>query len=392
MSRRAVVCITLVLQWACVAEIHEQCSLITDQVPAPAMPAELARVDSLLVQRAICMSGAAHDLRGSMARSFRIYFAYETLPVLCARLGQARQLASSGRIREAGRKYQALLVATQVIELAISIHAFSEYADGMGAPTGRILEMQAAFGDQMVPLLDAALSEDPSRIQRALADHGAEYGAWLQSLTRWSSQVNAQAPRLKTAKLVWDIGMLVVATYDAAAEAAQIAAAGRPPIPPSPVLVEGAGVAAAGMSPVAYAELAEALRKLVASGALDGAIVAGLSHLTGGAALVPILPVPMQMSGNGGPPEHAPAKGIGGSGWRGDAGWKRAVKLVDQGGTIRSVDGKVPTVDEARALINEAGGRVERFEPPHKPPNPHDFWHINYYTSNGAKGTIEVLP
>ncbi|HEY8208474.1 MAG TPA: hypothetical protein VIG99_13380, partial [Myxococcaceae bacterium] len=157
------VCLTLVLQLACVAQIREQCPLITEPMPAPAMPVELARVDSVLIQRALCMTNGARALQGPLARSFRIYFAYETLPILCARVEQARQLASSGRIQEAGRKYQALLVASQVVELAIAIHTFSEYADGIGVPSSRIVEMQELFGDQMAPLLDAALSEDPVR-------------------------------------------------------------------------------------------------------------------------------------------------------------------------------------------------------------------------------------
>lgn len=91
-------------------------------------------------------------------------------------------------------------------------------------------------------------------------------------------------------------------------------------------------------------------------------------------------------------PGSTPRRGIGGSGWRGDAQWRNAVRQVDGGGTIRSIDGKVPTREEAIDLIKEAGGRVERIDAPHGPPNPHDFDHINYSTSSGTKGTLRILP
>jgi len=294
-----VVALVLAILLACIPEIHEQCPLITEKVQAPVLPADFARVDALLIQRAVCMTNEVQQLRGSLARSFRIYFAYDTLPPLCARLQQARQLAASGKARSAGKKYQALLVAAQVIELAIAVHAFSEYSDGVGVPAGEIVQMQSLFGDQMVPLLDAALSEDPVRIQRALAEHGAQYGAWVEAFGRWSSQVNAQVPRLRVAKLVWDVGMLVVATHEAAGAAAELAASGRPPVLPMPVLVEGGGAAAAGMSQAAYLELADALRRLIASGALDATVVVGLAHLGASGSPPPELPTSFQMSAGG---------------------------------------------------------------------------------------------
>jgi hypothetical protein len=52
----------------------------------------------------------------------------------------------------------------------------------------------------------------------------------------------------------------------------------------------------------------------------------------------------------------------------------------------------MPTEAEATDLIKEGGGRVVRVDPPHEPPNPHNFDHINYTTANGAKGTVKILP
>ena len=84
--------------------------------------------------------------------------------------------------------------------------------------------------------------------------------------------------------------------------------------------------------------------------------------------------------------------GIGGKGWRGDKKWKTAIKQVADGGTIKDIDGQIPTQQEAIDLINEAGGDILRIEGPHEAPNPHNFHHINYTTPSGGKGTIKILP
>lgn len=81
-------------------------------------------------------------------------------------------------------------------------------------------------------------------------------------------------------------------------------------------------------------------------------------------------------------------RGIEGKCWRSDKTWKQNVKKVDEGSTIHELNGQVPTEQEAIDLINEAGGIVNRIEGPHNAPNPHDFNHINYATSNG--GTIKI--
>jgi len=86
------------------------------------------------------------------------------------------------------------------------------------------------------------------------------------------------------------------------------------------------------------------------------------------------------------------ARGVGGKGWRGDSTWRNDVRVVQEGGTIQSLNGRVPTKSEAIDLIIEGGGKIVRIEPPHSPPNPHIYHHINYTTSSGARGAIAILP
>src|SRR3954466_1074588 len=129
MSGRVALSLVFAVQMACLPEIRERCPFITDTKPAPALPPEFAALDDLLRHRALQMMHDVHQLHGSATTSFHIWFAYETLPLWCARMEQARELAAGGRTIAAGRKYQALLVFSQLMELAIAVHATVEYAD-----------------------------------------------------------------------------------------------------------------------------------------------------------------------------------------------------------------------------------------------------------------------
>jgi hypothetical protein len=77
-------------------------------------------------------------------------------------------------------------------------------------------------------------------------------------------------------------------------------------------------------------------------------------------------------------------------GWSGSGSYRSAVSLVDAGGTIPEVSGVIPTQTEAEQLIEDGGGTIQRIEDAHLPPNPHQYPHINYTTSGGLKGTIQI--
>src|SRR3954470_12712775 len=44
--------LVLAAQLACLPEVKERCRLLTDPIPVPALPADLARLDGLLLRRA----------------------------------------------------------------------------------------------------------------------------------------------------------------------------------------------------------------------------------------------------------------------------------------------------------------------------------------------------
>jgi RHS repeat-associated protein len=79
-------------------------------------------------------------------------------------------------------------------------------------------------------------------------------------------------------------------------------------------------------------------------------------------------------------------------GWSGSASYRAAVSEIARGGNVESVGGTVPTQAEAEMLIQDAGGRVERIDDAHEPPNPHQYPHINYTTAAGVRGTVQIAP
>ena len=79
-------------------------------------------------------------------------------------------------------------------------------------------------------------------------------------------------------------------------------------------------------------------------------------------------------------------------GWAGTKKFLAAVRLLKQPGTHNAIEGIVPTLEEAKALIQKAGGTIDRIEEGHAVggASEHTYPHINYTTPSGAKATVEV--
>lgn len=279
---RTIGILSTVLSISCTTAVEERCRFITEHVPPPAMPPGFAEVDRVLISRATQMVLDAREIDGSLAVGFRKTFGEQALPDLCHRLERARALAAAGKTKESGATYTALLVSSQVIQLAIAVHTMAQHADVAGQPGGHIDEVLKAFALHLRPLLAAALTENPEFIGRALDGYSDDYATWVNHLAMWAGDIEAGSKRIKVAKQIWDICLLVVAAHEAAGAAASIHGAGRPPMPPFPgLVVSGSGMAAASLNPAASSTLAEALRKLIASGAVDAVVVAGMSRMLG---------------------------------------------------------------------------------------------------------------
>jgi len=134
----------------------------------------------------------------------------------------------------------------------------------------------------------------------------------------------------------------------------------------------------------------------------NGAVmVAGMSTL---GAVVRVLNEAADTGATGGgdcPGKGVPQRGIGGSGWRGDAKWRTAVKSVTDAGHNATLDaadlgaGTRPTLQEARDLVNESGGTIVREDIAGHAPggvSTHLDPHINFTTGAGNRATIYIQP
>jgi len=79
-------------------------------------------------------------------------------------------------------------------------------------------------------------------------------------------------------------------------------------------------------------------------------------------------------------------------GWTGTKKFLAVVRTVKNPGTHEALDGIVPTIEEAKELIQKAGGTITRIEEGHAVGgvSEHTYPHINYTTPSGSKATVRV--
>lgn len=304
----ALACAVLFL--ACATPVRERCRYINEHIPRPPMPSELAQLDRALIHRAVEFTLAIRRLKRLPTQPYQRDFAETLLPALCERMERARSDAAAGRIQQAAAHYQNLLVASQVLGLEVALLQVGDYADQAGQPTAQIAETLWRFDVDMTPLWRAALSEDPGRLVGEMPNLVARYNAWVRYLDSWMAKLDLGQHRVEIARLLWDTFMVSAAMAEVGASAAELLAAGRPP-PGVGALSGGAGGAAAlAIDRAAVVDMLAAIRKLIASGALDPVVVAGISHMTVGVpadALDPsgVRPMAMGTTGARAPKEKA---------------------------------------------------------------------------------------
>jgi len=100
-------------------------------------------------------------------------------------------------------------------------------------------------------------------------------------------------------------------------------------------------------------------------------------------------PIPIQESVVG-PQEYAGVTYPGGATQLEILNYEDRARLIPQGGATEGLGGVVPSQAQAEQLIEDSGGTIQRIEDAHVPPNLHQYPHINYTTSNGVKGTLQI--
>lgn len=271
----------------CATPTLSRCPAIAPDRARPSIPTPFAEVDELLVERARSMAASASELKRSLMVLYRREFLEELLPRLCSLVEDARRRAaaagaastpesSAAEARAAGVRYQGLLVISQVMELELAMARMEDFADQQGQYSRGIADQLAAFDRDMAPLMAAALSNDGARLSAAMPEGISRYNAWVAHLDTWAASLKKGQQWWSRARLALDLTMLAIAARDLARMAAEGASMGPPPFAG---VTSGGAAVASNLSAEAVAQAVEAIRKLIASGAMDPVIVAGVSMM-----------------------------------------------------------------------------------------------------------------
>ncbi len=78
-------------------------------------------------------------------------------------------------------------------------------------------------------------------------------------------------------------------------------------------------------------------------------------------------------------------------GWDNTPPYQKALNELKRAGTHETLNGRVPTLDEAIRMIEDSGGKFLRKESPHRPGrSTHTYYHVNYAIANGDLATVRV--
>lgn len=283
-------------------EIREDCRFVHEHVPPPPMPPGFAKLDRVLRGRLMLGTAAVRELserprlrtRIKPLQSFydsrntvalRRLFAEDLLGRFCARLEVARTRAATGQTREAGVAYQGLLVASQVFQLNVALLQMAVYADEAGQPVVQIQQMALRPLIQLEPLLEASLADDPKRLAAEMPTGTERYNASVAGLDRWAADLKLGTERVKVARILWDTLLASAAAVEMAAVMAEAAVASSGPPAAMAAFTGTGGAAQLALNRAVVLEVAAALQKLIAAGALDHMVVAGLHAMASGASV-----------------------------------------------------------------------------------------------------------
>ena len=197
-------------------------------------------------------------------------------------------------MKKAGDAYTGLLYVTELWKLYVSIAVTTDGADAAGEPSGvrsrpeenplgkRLLDFEN--DNALLALTQAGLDGDAPAVEAALPAARLAYERHVTSLDRWIASLNRGAFLSKKVIQVADIAMIAISIHQVAKM--PVVPAGGSPKPPT-ILGTLPGGAAVGsvVSLPSLARAVEAIRKLVAIGALDGALIAGVGSLGGGPSI-----------------------------------------------------------------------------------------------------------
>lgn len=253
---------------------------------APDAPEAFAELDRLLEERIRALEQAGQGLHRSLTVEYRKALLGVLVPELRRRVGEARArgreaLADrSGRrqtlMASAGTHYECAMVASTVLAFEVELVRFAEAADEKGQSSWQLAGTLRRFDADMTPLMMAAASLDRARVRSELEKAAPAYQRWLKFLDGWARALGKGETWSRWGYLVADALMLGISAHELAVAAAEGMNLGPPPL--GGVSLGGAAVMAR-VDPAALEHAAEAIRRLIQVGALDGGVVFGIDAL-----------------------------------------------------------------------------------------------------------------
>jgi len=208
---------------------------------------------------------------------------------------QANAALKAAALEKAGAAYTGVLLVSQIWQLYANIAVVTAWASKTGVDAGTLaerdrdsplLKLLSDFRNDsdIIALAQAGIDADVPKMLSALPAGRTAYELHLAGLDRWITSINRGAILSSKVIQVANITLIAISIYQAWKLPA--IPAGGSPTPPT-ILGTLPGGAAVGsvVSLPSLARAVEAIRKLVASGALDGALIAGVGSLGGGPSI-----------------------------------------------------------------------------------------------------------
>ncbi|NUQ79231.1 MAG: hypothetical protein HUU21_37435 [Polyangiaceae bacterium] len=214
-------------------------------------------------------------------------------------------------VKRAGDAYTGVFVLSQLWQLYINIAVATDAADAAGVPSGILAKRLVYFekDEAILALTQAGLDANVPAMHSALPAARSAFALHVESLDTWIASIHRGEFLSKKVIAVADMTMIAISIYQVWKLPAVSGGSTTPPT----ILGTLPGGAALGsvVNLPSLARALEAIRNLVAIGALDGALIAGIGSLGGGPSIaLPELQRPTSLSvqtPGSGPKAGAPA-------------------------------------------------------------------------------------
>jgi hypothetical protein len=309
---------------------------------------------------------------------------------------QANAALKAAALEKAGAAYTGVLLVSQIWQLYANIAVVTAWANKTGVDAGTLaerdrdsplLKLLSDFRNDsdIIALAQAGIDADVSKMLSALPAGRTAYELHIAGLDRWITSINRGAILSSKVIQVANITLIAISIYQVWKLPA-IPAGGSPTPPTILGTLPGGAAVGSGVSLPSLARALEAIRRLVAIGALDGALIGGIGSLGGGPSIaLPELQRPTSLSVQGPNQTGAQAPTVRYS-------WKKLPRdpddLVKKGGWKEVTHPEMKANSNRREFVDPETGTKVAFDKA-RPGEPgwegKDHYHI-YNTNKTGKG------